>query len=154
LKKFLGEIAGLGTRLGCVLVQLPPSFAFQRVVVRTFLTLLRRHFDGDVVLEPRHLSWFDADVDAMLREFTVSRVATDPALCTMAARPGALSSVAYFRLHGSPRMYYSSYDESYLQRLATDMKNESAQAWCIFDNTAHGFATTNALRLMTLLQAE
>ena len=154
LKQFLIEIGGLGERLGCVLIQLPPSFAFQRAVVRAFLTLLRRNFEGDAVLEPRHLSWFEPDVDAFLREFNVGRVASDPSLCAAAARPGANCSVAYFRLHGSPRMYYSSYDDAYLRGVAAELKRhaKSQPAWCIFDNTAHGFATSNALRLMALLR--
>lgn len=155
LKQFLSEIGGLGSHLGCVLIQLPPSFAFQRAVVRPFLTLLRRHFDGDAVLEPRHITWFDPGVEAMLHEFNVSPVASDPALCAAAARCSVDSRVAYFRLHGSPRMYYSSYDESYLRGVADELKRHHAnaqQAWCIFDNTAHGFATTNALRLMRLVR--
>jgi uncharacterized protein YecE (DUF72 family) len=155
LRKFLSEIAGLGSRLGCVLIQLPPSFAFQRPVVRQFLTLLRRHFDGDAVLEPRHITWFDPHVEAILHEFNVSHVASDPALCAAAARPSVNSSVVYFRLHGSPRMYYSNYDERYLQVMASELKRDhvkSKQAWCIFDNTAHGFATMNALHLLMLLR--
>jgi len=155
LRKFVSEIAGLGSRLGCVLIQLPPSFAFQRAVVRQFLTLLRRHFDGDAVLEPRHITWFDPHVEAIFREFNVSQVASDPAVCAAAARPSVGSSVTYFRLHGSPRMYYSNYDERYLRVVAAALKRndvKSQQAWCIFDNTAHGFATTNALRLMMLLR--
>ena len=155
LKQFLIETGGLGERLGCVLIQLPPSFAFQRAVVRPFLTLLRRNFEGDAVLEPRHLSWFEPDVEAFLREFNVGRVASDPSLCAAAARPGVDSAVAYFRLHGSPRMYYSNYDDAYLRRVAAQLEGhaKSQPAWCIFDNTAHGFATTNALRLMALLRA-
>ncbi len=155
LKTFLSEIAGLDSRLGCILIQLPPSFAFQRAVVGPFLTLLRRHFDGDAVIEPRHVTWFEPEVEAIFHEFNVSRVASDPALCAAAARPSVDSAVAYFRLHGTPRMYYSSYDESDLRAVAADLKRhraESQQAWCIFDNTAHGFATANALRLKKLLR--
>jgi len=36
LCRFLGEAAGLGDRLGVILVQLPPSFAFEARPVRTF----------------------------------------------------------------------------------------------------------------------
>ena len=155
LKTFLSEIAGLGARLGCMLIQLPPSFAFHRAVVGQFLTLLRRHFDGDAVIEPRHVTWFEPEVEAMLHEFNVSRVASDPALCAAAALPGADSSVAYFRLHGSPRMYYSNYDDGHLRGVAAELNRhhaKSQRAWCIFDNTAHGFATMNALRLKKLLR--
>ena len=60
----------------------------------------------------------------------------------------------YHRLHGSPRMYYSSYDDSYLAALAATMAagaQAQAQVWCIFDNTASGAATGDALRLRALL---
>src|SRR5215211_5544964 len=40
LDRFLAEIAGLGTRLGPLLVQLPPSLEFNVRQARTFFTLL------------------------------------------------------------------------------------------------------------------
>src|SRR5687767_4510739 len=39
LERFLGESAGLGNRRGPLLVQLPPSFAFDARVVARFLDL-------------------------------------------------------------------------------------------------------------------
>jgi uncharacterized protein YecE (DUF72 family) len=155
LRRFLGEIEGLGTRLGCVLIQLPPSFAFERASVRQFLTLFRRHFDGCAVLEPRHVTWFEPPVEHILRDFNIGRVGSDPALCALAAQPNCSGPVAYMRLHGSPRMYFSDYDEMRLRGVATNLTRQSLgarQTWCIFDNTAHGFATINALRLMELMR--
>jgi uncharacterized protein YecE (DUF72 family) len=156
LKTFLGEIGGLGSTLGCVLIQLPPSFAFERRLVRSFLTLLRRHFEGNAVFEPRHPSWFEAATEEVLREFDVGRVGSDPALVAAAATPMLGTRLVYRRLHGSPRMYFSSYDESCLERLARDMTapSRSRERWCIFDNTAHGFATANALRLAELVKRQ
>src|SRR4051794_36302621 len=46
LRQFVDEIGGLRSRLGCILIQLPPSLAFQRAAIRKFLALLRRHYDG------------------------------------------------------------------------------------------------------------
>ena len=155
LKKFLGEIGGLGSRLGCVLIQLPPSFAFDRRRIRYFLALFRRHFGGNAVLEPRHLSWLDTAAEEVLREFDIGRVGSDPAMCAAAAIPTINGRIAYRRLHGSPRMYYSSYDESYLERVAIDLAAPGVrklERWCIFDNTAHSFATANALRLAELVR--
>lgn len=156
LRQFLSGIGGLGARLGCVLIQLPPSLKFERPVVKRFLTMFRRQFEGNAVLEPRHLSWFDPRVESFLRAFDIGRAGSDPALCTSAAEPDSNSAVAYFRLHGSPRKYFSNYEESYLKDLASKLERYQSEArhpWCIFDNTAHGFATTNALRLRGLLGA-
>jgi uncharacterized protein YecE (DUF72 family) len=58
----------------------------------------------------------------------------------------------YYRLHGSPDMYYSSYDAAYLERLAERMRLvRRVPVWCIFDNTARGAATLNAMDLVALL---
>lgn len=151
---FAGQIAGLGRRLGTVLVQLPPSLALERVVAKRFFSQVRDRFEGGIVIEPRHVSWFDDRADALLCDFAIGRVAADPALNDAAAHPGGDPRIAYFRLHGSPRMYYSNYDDAFLENIAQRMRDaarRSRQVWCMFDNTAHGFALPNALKLAALL---
>src|SRR4029079_1485820 len=49
LDRFLEESAGLGRKRGPLLLQLPPSLAFDRRVAARFLDLLRSRFAGDVV---------------------------------------------------------------------------------------------------------
>jgi uncharacterized protein YecE (DUF72 family) len=64
--------------------------------------------------------------------------------------------MAYFRLHGWPRVYYSSYDDEFLDRLAQRLRKLTSAGiacWCIFDNTTLGAATGNALELAALLGA-
>ncbi|MEI9888899.1 MAG: DUF72 domain-containing protein [Rhizomicrobium sp.] len=68
LARFLGEAGELGGRLGALLVQLPPSLAFNEGIAGAFFAALRARFDGAVVCEPRHASWFTAKVDAFLRK--------------------------------------------------------------------------------------
>jgi uncharacterized protein YecE (DUF72 family) len=154
LKKFLGEIEGLGRRLGCLLIQLPPSFAYERAKVVPFLKLFRRRFQGHAVLEARHATFFEPAVESVFRDFAIGRVGSDPAISAVGATPGTTGKIRYFRLHGSPRMYYSSYDEAYLQDLSSSVLRRAGamQTWCIFDNTAHGFAIPNALRLIEILR--
>ncbi len=65
LQEFLGSVAGLGQRLGPLLVQLPPSLAFEGRVARGFFALLRQRHDGAVVCEPRHASWFGSTADRL-----------------------------------------------------------------------------------------
>jgi uncharacterized protein YecE (DUF72 family) len=154
LKIFLAEIAPLGPRLGCLLVQLPPSLAFDARVARTFFTVLRKQFDGGVAIEPRHASWFGAPADRLLNKFEVARVAASPPRSKYDGEPGGWPGLAYFRLHGSPRIYYSAYEDDYLDALAGKLQNlqrARIPTWCIFDNTAHGAATSNALSLIERL---
>jgi len=149
---FLAEATCLGERLGPLLVQLPPSFAYDEGVARTFFGSLRARFAGDVVFEPRHATWFTADVERLLRDLRVARVAADPARVPEAAEPAGWPGIVYYRLHGSPRVYYDTYGDEYLDALAVRMRSHlarsSAPVWCIFDNTALGAATTNAVGLM------
>jgi uncharacterized protein YecE (DUF72 family) len=56
--------------------------------------------------------------------------------------------MAYFRLHGSPRPYWSRYDENAIVTLAATLDRTTAeQVWCVFDNTASGAAIENAWEL-------
>lgn len=155
LAQFLTETAGLGAKRGPILVQLPPSFAFDRVAAETFFTDLRDRFDGDVVFEPRHETWFSDEVESLLRAKRIARVAADPARVPSAATPGGYEGVAYYRLHGSPRVYYSAYPAEVLTEIARAVKEKTAQGtstWCIFDNTALGAATSDALNVKSILQ--
>jgi uncharacterized protein YecE (DUF72 family) len=147
-ERFLAETAGLGGKRGPVLVQLPPSLEFDPGIAIPFFTDLRHRFEGSVVLEPRHPSWFSTEVESLLIDCRVARVAADPARVPEAAQPAGYDRVVYFRLHGSPRVYYSAYPTEDLVRIADILQQRSAQAastWCIFDNTALGAATADAL---------
>jgi uncharacterized protein YecE (DUF72 family) len=149
LSPFLRQISILKDKLGPILFQLPPSLEFVPVRVRRFLTLLRNSYEGLVVWEPRHPTWFVKTVDDLLKEFQIARVAADPACVPLAAHPGGLLSPVYFRLHGFPRVYYSPYTDDFLNALAERLTNlpASVEIWCIFDNTAFGAAIPNAVTL-------
>jgi uncharacterized protein YecE (DUF72 family) len=154
LDVFLSEATGLGEKLGCLLVQLPPKLAYDAPIAESFFSDLRELHAGPVALEPRHPSWFTSSVETRLRAYRVTRVAADPALAPAAAEPAGWPEIVYVRLHGSPRMYYSAYDEPYLDRLAYRLREAAANAqevWCIFDNTAYGAAIPNAVGLVERL---
>jgi len=148
LDRFLDEAGGLGSKLGPLLFQLPPSFAFDLRGTRAFLKLLRARHAGRAVWEPRHATWFTPRAEDLLAEYRVARVAADPAVVPAAAEPGGWRGLRYFRLHGAPRIYYSDYAADDIARYAQRM---SAKSWCIFDNTALGAATGNALALTKAL---
>jgi uncharacterized protein YecE (DUF72 family) len=150
LKRFLEQTGALGEKRGPVLLQIPPKLAFNDVSAKSFFTMFRELYTGPAVFEPRHVSWFSDDAELLLREFNVARVGADPALIPEAAYPGGWPGLVYFRLHGSPRRYYSAYSEDYLLRLASELRQRatSATSWCIFDNTASGAALANALELI------
>jgi uncharacterized protein YecE (DUF72 family) len=154
LDRFLAEAAGLGDKLAVLLVQLPGKFAFEEKAVADFFRDLRARIDVAVALEPRNASWFTPDIDGWLAARRIARVAADPAPVADAAKPGGWNGLAYYRWHGSPRIYFSDYDAAVLASLRERINQHRADGiptWCIFDNTASGAALGNALALTKAL---
>lgn len=156
LDAFARQVEGLGPKHAIVLVQLPPKLEFDETLARDFFAAVRRSF-GDhvcVAAEPRHPSWFTAAADAYLADDWIARVAADPSPVPGRGGPGGWHGFHYRRLHGSPRIYYSSYDAQRLAGLASAIAEDHAggtPSWCIFDNTASNAAFGNALTLRALL---
>jgi uncharacterized protein YecE (DUF72 family) len=147
---FLGQTEGLAEKRGPLLLQLPPSLSFDASVATPFLDLVRTLYDGVVVCEPRHATWFSLPVASLLHQYRICRVAASPPPVPAAVGPAGWPGVAYFRLHGSPRTYWSKYDEHYIATLAKTVSSVATaeQVWCVFDNTASGAAIENAWELL------
>ena len=155
IEEFVEGTSALGHKRGPLLVQLPPSLVFDPGVATEFFGLLRACYDGLVVCEPRHLTWFTAPADALLTQYQVARVAADPPRAPDGDLPAGWTGINYYRLHGRPRVYWTPYDSHYLQALADSLRggDTAAQTWCVFDNTASGAALENAYELQRLLVA-
>jgi len=153
LDAFLPGVLMLGQRLGVLLVQLPPSLRFDAAQAEHFFGHCAAAWPGVWACEPRHASWFTAEAKALLARFAVTRVGADPALSPAAATPLPQAGLGYWRLHGSPKIYYSAYGAEALDALAADLGEAPlTEAWCIFDNTAEGEALPNALALRDRLE--
>jgi uncharacterized protein YecE (DUF72 family) len=149
LQEFIGQVGCLGDKLGCLLMQIPPTLGYS-VAADAFFQALRRHFTGAVALEPRNHEWFTPSVESILTAYRISRAAANPGIQASAGEPAGWSGLAYYRLHGWPRLYFSSYSLPYLASLAQKLHAHSraaTTAWCTFDNTALGEATLNGLSL-------
>lgn len=153
MRSFFEEVAPLGGKLGCVLVQLPPSLALDANEGARFFSLLRRFTRGPIVCEPRHASWFTEAGAALLDQHGIGYVLAHPSPVPEIER-WCQSKLLYIRLHGAPRMYYSAYDEAFIEAVAVQMRlanEEGRRVWCIFDNTAQGEAVPNAMALLKQL---
>ena len=146
---FLDQTDGLAEKRGPILVQLPPSLSFDAAVVTPFLDAVRTSYDGPMVWEPRHVTWFSSTVASLLDRYAISRVAADPPPVPEANVPAGWPRLAYFRLHGFPRKYWSRYDEDDIATLAATVRSlaTAEEVWCVFDNTASGAAIENAWAL-------
>jgi uncharacterized protein YecE (DUF72 family) len=135
----------LGDRLGPVLLQLPPNLAVDADALDA--TLAAFGPSTRVAVEARHPSWFVDDVRSVLE----SRRA---ALCLVDGGPVKVpvwrtASWTYLRLHGGraqpPSCYGRSPLATWVKRLA-ELWSPSDDAYCYFNNDAHGCALRDARR--------
>jgi uncharacterized protein YecE (DUF72 family) len=150
---FVGEAALLNDKLAVLLVQLPPSLALDPKVAADFFADLGARTPVRIAVEPRHASWFSDEASALLQEHGVARVGADPARVPEAARPLVVNGLAYWRLHGSPVIYRSSYADRIDDIASSMLGTEADERWCIFDNTASSAATADALALLSRLSS-
>jgi uncharacterized protein YecE (DUF72 family) len=153
LDDFVLQASALGEKLAVLLVQLPPKLVFDKAVAEGFFLTLVQRTHAAVACEPRHISWFTQEAEELLLSMGVARVAADPAICDAAALPGGSPGMSYWRLHGSPVIYRSSYRDR-LDALARQLRSAATrdrQVWCIFDNTASSAGAGDALALIEAL---
>ncbi|HEY9434142.1 MAG TPA: DUF72 domain-containing protein [Blastocatellia bacterium] len=147
IDRFLNEIRELGEKLGPLLIQFPPKAAFKRSVASELFLSFREKFNGEIVCEPRHATWFELEAYELLKAYSISLVVADPK--PVSSAPEVLEQESrYYRLHGAPRIYYSEYTVEFLRQFKRNEALNRVGTWVIFDNTAHGYAYQNALTLM------
>ncbi|PZM15524.1 DUF72 domain-containing protein [Rhizobium tubonense] len=143
LLRFLSDIEPLGAKLGPLLCQLPPTLEFGGSEVNSGLRFMRKQHGGEIVIEPRHESWASDGASDLLDELTIDRVVADP--IKIAGMVPADEGFRYLRLHGKPKIYYSSYSSLEIGAFSEML---SQNDWCIFDNTASDAAIENALEMV------
>src|SRR5690606_17875213 len=123
---------GLAEKLGCVLFQLPPTYVYTPERLDLILRSLDLSFHN--VLDFRHLSWWHPDVyDALAKKGVSFCGMSKPGL------PDALihqTDVVYYRLHGVPELYKSSYDIQFLQNIIKQVKAQTGlnETYFYFNN--------------------
>jgi uncharacterized protein YecE (DUF72 family) len=155
LLQFVEEVRGLDEKLRVILVQLPASLPYEAAVATRFFKSLTSQCPSPIACEPRHPSWFSERANANLRTHGITRVAADPERAAGGDLPGGSTRLVYYRLHGSPRVYYSAYSRDFLARIAAQMRGLSSKTkeiCCVFDNTARHESWPNARQLRTLLR--
>jgi uncharacterized protein YecE (DUF72 family) len=134
LATFCEAVGSLGSKLGPLLIQLPPSLAFQQRSPQHSWRRFGAAPQAPSSASPATRAGFSPTRMCSSASIRSPRVAADPARVPDAALPGGWPGLRYYRLHGSPRMYYSEYDPDFLADLAGKlMADEAVETWCIFD---------------------
>lgn len=144
LLECLDGIKGLGEKWGVLLIQFSAGKKFNYKQANLLYKTIRKKFKGPMVLEARNTGWLSDESLELIKKYNISKVTADPEKC-----PGDVpGEIKYYRLHGSPLIYKSDYDQEYLEELFVEMSAHDGDVWCIFDNTQFGHATNNAVTIM------
>lgn len=147
LSNFLASgLLRLGSKLGPLLWQFPPSFRFDAALMEKFLKLLPKDTQEAAGLAKRHdkhldgRAWVETDQKRPLRHAVEIRHDSfrDPAFIDLLRRHGIAlvcadtadwpllmdltADFVYCRLHGSKELYRSRYDEADLERWAARIR--------------------------------
>jgi len=141
---------GLKEKLACVLFQLPPSFLYSEEKLQKIISQMNPSFNN--VIEFRHESWWRKDVQSTLKKHNIifcgasfPKIPYDDAVIN--------TSICYYRFHGVPKLFYSEYDEAFIQKIYNQiLQNKNAQAaYIYFNNTASLAALHNAKYFQKLI---
>jgi uncharacterized protein YecE (DUF72 family) len=142
--RILDASAGLGTKRGPVLVQLPPNLRIDCDALDATLRAFARKVR--VAVEFRHQSWDADEVDVVLATHDATRVLADDRGRTTGHRTGSWTYVRLHRGTASPEPCYGRRALStWAERLA------DARGYVYFNNDPHGCAVHNAETLCSLI---
>jgi len=142
-------------RLGCILIQLPPSFKYMDGYERLegFLDIIP---DGyEFAVEFRDSSWMREDTWRMLRKYGVAYCVVDEP--SFPSEVHITADFAYFRWHGrNSRVWYNyRYSEKELSEWVPKLEETGKKVKKIygyFNNHFHGYAIENCIELMQMLK--
>jgi uncharacterized protein YecE (DUF72 family) len=158
LDRFFANATALGPTLGPVLYQLPPRWCPDEERLRAFLEALPRRTPSGRqrvfhAMEFRNQCGYAPGVIDLLHRH-------DVALCVH-DMPGSASPrlvtgpIAYVRLHGYAKKYGGSYPDEVLADWAEWIGRVTAEgrdAFVYFNNDMNGYAVSDAIRLVAMLQ--
>jgi uncharacterized protein YecE (DUF72 family) len=152
IQRISRALACLGERQGVLLVQLPPTFAYDHPRLAYFLDQLPAGVR--VAMEFRHPSWHQESVFNLLEQHEVAYCVMSGAALPCILR--ATTNFVYVRLHGPDpyHLYAGSYSEDDLRWWAARIQEwiySGREVYAYFNNDGEGNAVRNAETLKWLL---
>jgi uncharacterized protein YecE (DUF72 family) len=144
----------LNGKLGCLLIQLPPSYSYNAENLESFFEVLPPEFRFAV--EFRNLSWMREETWRLLKKHKVAYVNVDEPL--LPPEVHITTDFTYFRFHGrgtKPWFNYLYKDEELEPWVPKILKasEQVKKVYGYFNNHFHGFAPENCLGLIEKLMA-
>ncbi len=141
-------------KLGCLLIQLAPSFTFkEKKSLEFFFGLLPRHLHFAV--EFRHESWNRKETRDLLKEFNIANTITDSPVGFLSKVVITATTHSYVRWHGHGKSvwYNYRYSENELRPWLAKLNQIESQVpvtYAYFNNHYGGNAPFNLLQLIDM----
>jgi len=163
--RFLRRAKRLDTKLGPILVQLPPFLRYDETLITKFIADLEHanrtlKSKARFALEPRHASWMEPENAARLRTLTAkARIAlVFPHSAVIPSfrpeAPNITTDFVYVRFHGPSEFAASLYGSrrllSWAKRIHTWLR-AGLSVFIYFNNDVHGHAVHDAKTLKRLV---
>jgi uncharacterized protein YecE (DUF72 family) len=151
VKLFYKVIKGLKSKIGPILIQLPPSFKMDKDRLVEFLHHLSD--DYQYVFEFRHASWFVEEIYELLSQKGIALCITD--LYGSLSPEVITANFTYIRLHGPKKSYQGTYGPAKIKSWKRKIENwtkNNISVYCYFDNDEKGYAIQDAKTLYDLLK--
>ena len=151
LANLLQVARGLDSKLGPLLVQLPPRWRSNPGRLASFLSEVPE--DLRVAVETRDPRWFEERVFRVLADHNAAFCIWE--LAGTESPREVTSDLVYIRLHGpTEERYEGSYDTAALAGWAgaiSTWRDQGRDVHCYFDNDQAGYAVANAMELDGML---
>lgn len=145
--RFFERATALGSKLGPVLLQLPPTL--KKDVDALAETLRQFPAGARVAVEPRHDSWWDDEVKALLEEHDAALAWAD-----RRGRPvtplWTTASFGYLRLHEGRAEPRPRYGRAALTSWVERVGRENVPSYVFFNNDPGGAAVTDAAAMVAI----
>jgi uncharacterized protein YecE (DUF72 family) len=150
LFRFFNVFEGMRTRLGPVLIQLPPGLHYDKNLICNFFDILKNIYNQcRFAVEVRHHSWINDEFFDILARYRIGYVIADSGK-RYPSHETVTTDFVYLRFHGREQLYASDYSENILEEYAEKIKgwlSSGKEVWSFFNNDYHGFAPKNAALL-------
>ena len=155
LERFITAIEPVKHLCGVILLQLPPSLAFDYERADYLFSLLKKEYnDYQFALEVRHNSWLEIDSISLLTKYEIAFVISQSGNRFPYAEMITAKNI-YVRFHGPDALYASSYSDDSLRYYAAKFlqwQKEGHTVWAYFNNDINGHAIANANALVSMIQ--
>ncbi len=139
---------GMKEKAGAILFQFPPKFIFTEERLKLIMDTLDPSFNN--VVEFRDKSWWSTAILKLLRQNKIH-------ICGISHPdlPGEImgdKAITYYRFHGVPELYLSSYKNQTLKKIADEINNcKSKNVFIYFNNTITLAGAKNAKTIRKMI---